>query len=264
MCDNKRTRWVWILLLLAFWGLGASSAQGKKGRKGKKGNEQPPEIQAAETAQELGIPIGEQSMRLIEVGDGQAGPPQEDPWLRLDSQHFTFFGNTAASELIDIARGLEGLRFVFGRLADSGGTGADAEAGLPIWIYVFKNGASIDGFRLRDGHGGYVVAHPHGIYTAVEAGAGASVALPLVYQQFIHHLLARHFPGAPLWFRHGLAELYANFAVQGGEQGEFAELGRPRLDHLETLRQPYQKRLTVRRLEEMDGGAAGEGLEAVM
>ncbi len=195
---------------------------------------------------------------------------ESDRWIRVDTAHFTFFSNGREDIVRTIAYDLEALRHVLTQLAP----GTDLDAAVPTFFYVFGDEASFAPYRLvrRADRGsgpqhfgtpmalaaGFLVPHEHGNYAAV-IGHPYSRPVRFVYKQYVHQLLHDHLPALPLWLRHGLAEYYSTFEIDG----DTAKIGLPVQAHLEGLRLWGTVRTLalaeVLALDELphDGGARG-------
>ncbi len=163
-------------------------------------------------------------------------------WLRLDTAHFTFFTDGPKDVALSTAYDLEQLRYVLTQLWPD----TRFDAPVPTLLYVFDDGASSNPYRLRDrrlplpeepqvagvptGTVGYLVPHEHGNYAALVV-ASETRPVGFVYKQYILQLLHDKLPALPPWLRHGLAEYYSTFEVEG----ETASIGLPIRSHLHWL-----------------------------
>lgn len=145
-------------------------------------------------------------------------PPAGSGWLRVESPHFTLFGNRAREELVEAVTDLEQLRDVLTRIAPD----ESFDAPVPTYFYLFRDAASFAPFRLpgaASDDGGYLVPGEDGDYAA----AVGSRPTHLVYRQYVLELLHRQLPGLPAWLAQGLAEYYSTFEVDEKE----ARIGLP-------------------------------------
>jgi tetratricopeptide (TPR) repeat protein len=187
----------------------------------------------------------------------QPGPPKSVPgpaaaseWLRVESEHFTLFGNRPVEELVEAAVELERLRNVLSQIAPE--TGLDPF--LPARLYLFQDGVSFSPFRLSNSgflDAGYLIPEEETSYGAFVGGRPSY----LVLKQYVHDLLHRQLPGLPAWLRHGFAEYYSTFEADDDE----ARIGLPVRAHLEWLRRPQAPLLPMAELLTAADAAAGPG-----
>lgn len=155
-----------------------------------------------------------------------------DGWIRLETANFTLVSNADEPAVRKVGADLERLRDVIGQL-----TSARLDSPVPTILYLFRDDASYAPYKLRrQGRpvdaAGYLVPHEHGIYAAL-SGDPRYLPTPIVYRQYIHHLLHAGRSKLPLWFRYGVAELFSTFEADGGE----AKIGLPVSGHLFWLQQ---------------------------
>ena len=164
-------------------------------------------------------------------------------WLRLETQHFTFFTNGPQDVARSTAHDLEQLRYAITQLWPEG----RFEPAVPTLIYIFEDEASFSPYSMSGtlpptdaepttlGHSsrapGYLVRHEHGTYAALLIDSETR-PVRFVYKQYLHQLLRAKLPTLPRWLRHGLAEYYSTFEVQGDE----ALIGLPVDSHINSLR----------------------------
>ncbi len=167
---------------------------------------------------------------------------ETDGWLRLETQHFTFLTNGPEGVARSTAHDLEQLRYAITQLWPEG----RFEPAVPTLIYIFEDNESFGPYRLRralgptgdeprvlsqgSGSAGYLVPHEHGTYAALMIDS-ESRPVRFVYKQYVHQLLHAKLPTLPLWLRHGFAEYYSTFEVDGDE----ALIGLPIKAHLDVL-----------------------------
>lgn len=171
-----------------------------------------------------------------------AGEPGS--WLRLETKHFTFLTNGPEGVARSTAYDLEQLRYTITQLWPEG----RFEPAVPTLIYIFEDEESFEPYWLGTaaslpsgeepthvtygpGAAGYLVPHEHGTYAALLIDS-ESRPVRYVYKQYLHQLLHAKLPTLPAWLRHGLAEYYSTFEVEGDE----AKIGRPVPEHLGSLR----------------------------
>ncbi|MEM7351038.1 MAG: hypothetical protein AAF657_09550 [Acidobacteriota bacterium] len=172
----------------------------------------------------------------------QTSPTADGTWLRLDSQHFTFFTNGPEGVARSTAYDLELLRYVLLQLWPD----SQFDPPVPTLIYLFADERSFQTYRLGGrgpkvsaepmkvdligGTAGYFVPHEHGTYAALVVDAETR-PVDFVYKQYILQVLVQKLPTLPLWLRHGLAEYFSTFEVEGDE----ALLGLPLTAHRNAL-----------------------------
>jgi tetratricopeptide (TPR) repeat protein len=162
-------------------------------------------------------------------------PPEGEPWIRVETAHFTLLSNAPEATVRAAGSHLERLRDVLTQLAP----GADFDSHLPTFVYVFKDEASYRPYRphVRGRPApfvGYLVRHDFGTYAAA-IGDPEGDPTRYLYKQYIHFLLRQHLPALPLWFRQGVAEFYGSFEADERE----ARIGLPVRDHIGWLREPF-------------------------
>jgi hypothetical protein len=171
---------------------------------------------------------------------GLEGAPQDppsssrpsSPWLRVESEHFTLFGDRPGEELVQTAVELERLRSTLSLLAP----GSRLDPYLPARLYLFQSGTSFAPFRLPSTgwmDAGYLLETEEASYGALVGGRPSY----LILRQYVRDFLARQFPGLPDWLRTGFAEYYGTFEADDTE----ARIGLPSRRHLERL--AYQAEL---------------------
>jgi hypothetical protein len=159
----------------------------------------------------------------------RAQPGSGDPWIEVQTEHFTLLSNAGQRTTVQIGTRLEQLWQVMAA------TFADIASRPPTWIYVFRDEAAISPFKMRaDGRpdtvAGYYVATPLANYIAIDASAGEG-PFRAVYHEFVHYFLHNNLPYAPLWLNEGLAEYYSTVRIRGAR----ADLGLPIDDHRQWL-----------------------------
>ncbi|MCH9649210.1 MAG: hypothetical protein K0U98_13300 [Deltaproteobacteria bacterium] len=159
-------------------------------------------------------------------------PPEGEEWIRLDTPHFTFFSNADEEVVRQVGGEMETLRTALSRWMG----GLEVRSALPTWVYLFKDEESFRPYKAgvhgdRANIAGFFLPHPHGNYVAVNAGSRSSPT-QVIYHEYLHSFVSDNFPGVPLWFNEGIAELYSTFRVDGEE----ARIGEAKLQHLRWLK----------------------------
>jgi Tfp pilus assembly protein PilF len=145
---------------------------------------------------------------------------------------FELYSNSDEESTRRVARGLEGFRAVFGRLAPD----LDLASAAPTVVLAFRDGRGYAPYRHGGGPGGRVIgqfsSHPGGNAILLDASGELLDALAVIYHESVHELVRLNFPSAPLWFHEGLAEYYSTLRI--GD--ETIEVGAPVERHLAWLR----------------------------
>jgi tetratricopeptide (TPR) repeat protein len=158
---------------------------------------------------------------------------EKGDWIRLQSEHFTFFSNASERSARRVAADLERLRAVFGQLNPD----LKKDNGKPTFVYLFRNEPALTPYKpLRNGKridmAGYFAAWPEADYIAVNAEMSYDTS-KILYHEYTHFLLHANYTHLPIWFDEGLAELYSTFKTNG----QFAEIGHADPDHILWLRE---------------------------
>jgi tetratricopeptide (TPR) repeat protein len=151
----------------------------------------------------------------------------------VETDHFVFFSNASERSTRRIAANLERLHAVLGQLTPEAKLGSER----PIYLYVFESNASLTPYKpLYNGKpaniAGYFFSRPEASYMVMQAEAGDAVER-ILYHEYLHYVLGNNYGALPLWFNEGIAELYSTFK----SNDQFAEIGRPVVDHIRTLRE---------------------------
>jgi len=154
-------------------------------------------------------------------------------WIRLQSEHFTFFSNASERSTRRVAADLERLRSVFAQLFPD----LKKEAGRPTFVYLFRNESALTPYRpLRNGKrielAGYFAGRAEADYMAVNAEMSYDTS-KILYHEYTHSLLHANYAHLPVWLDEGLAELYSTFK----SNGSFVEIGHADRDHILWLRE---------------------------
>ena len=72
-------------------------------------------------------------------------PPAGDVWLRVETAHFTLYGNASESKIRNVGLDLERLRAVLLRM----GGKLSAHSPVPTAVYVFQSDASLLAYKPR-------------------------------------------------------------------------------------------------------------------
>jgi tetratricopeptide (TPR) repeat protein len=157
-------------------------------------------------------------------------PRESEPWIQLTTDNFTFFSNAGQRTTRTVASDLEELRAVLAHV-----TALELDSPVPILVYVFKDRGSFEPYRhfyafQPVATAGYFLERSSANFIAICADARED-ASSIVYHEYVHFVASANFPGLPLWYEEGLAELYQNFEVADGK----ARIGLPVWRHLALL-----------------------------
>ncbi len=170
-------------------------------------------------------------------------PAAGERWIELRTSNFRFVSNAGPATTREVARDLEELRAVVGRLSR-----LERQSELPTSIYLFKSQRSFAPFKTRwDGRpapiSGYFLSRPEGSFIALAADSRDASAI--VFHEYVHALAAENRWWLPVWLSEGLAEFYQTFTIAGDR----AVIGLPVRAHLNRLRGrtlvPFAKLMVV-------------------
>lgn len=136
--------------------------------------------------------------------------PTGDGWQQLETENFIVFSNLDGTATQEIGLDLERLQAVLEEIFPR----ADFDSPLDTLIFVFKDRESFEPYALPGGQSGFFAPHKHANFAAV-VGSTADDTLPVVYRQYLHDVINNNVPQVPLWFRHGLAEIFSTFQADG-------------------------------------------------
>ncbi|MEE9562999.1 MAG: hypothetical protein V3W50_08015, partial [Thermoanaerobaculia bacterium] len=174
-------------------------------------------------------------------------PDPKEKWIRVRSPNFLIYSNTSRRKTTEIGLGFERFRAVFLRLKP----GARQRSDLPTTIFIFKNQKSYEPYMSSPPQRDRAVVGQFqqsrfGDLVTVNAYPRQGEALPVVYHEYVHSLVAQNIPQAPVWLNEGLAEYFSTFRFRG----EKVEVGRLVPEHLLWLRN--HSFIPLQRLVEID------------
>ena len=146
-------------------------------------------------------------------------PDPADRWIRAETAHLTLYSNASEEATVEIAGRIDLYRAVLARISPA----LTVDSPLPTSIYVFRNAASFEPYKLlRKGElsgltanlDGYFIQHSEGNYIAVNATADND-PWPVIYHEYFHFFLYNNFTDIPLWLSEGMAECYGTFQPEG-------------------------------------------------
>jgi hypothetical protein len=160
-------------------------------------------------------------------------PSRKESWRKVQTAHFTLFGNASESTIREAGLNLERLRSVLSLLTSS----AHVNAPVPTAVYVFKSDSAMKPYKpLYEGKpgnlAGYFLAGLDGNYIAL-ATAWNEDPRPIVHHEYLHFFTRNNFKPLPVWLEEGLAEFYSTFQASSKE----ARIGRPIEHHVYRLRE---------------------------
>jgi|CXWL01.1.fsa_nt_gi tetratricopeptide (TPR) repeat protein len=159
-------------------------------------------------------------------------PPAEVVWTRVQTRHFTLYGDARPAMIEGIGLDLERLRQALTRLNPQ----ADLQSPQPTRIFVFQNGKAMAPYGLRKPDGepaevrGFFLRHRDGNYVVIDADPHSDPR-QVIYHEYLHSVVDNNFPDLPLWFNEGLAEVYSTFWADGDE----VRIGLPIAEHVKRL-----------------------------
>ena len=136
--------------------------------------------------------------------------PSGAGWRQLETANFIIFGNLNEEATKEIGLDLERLQAVLEEIFPR----AEFDSPLDTLLYLFKDRQSFEPYALPGGQSGYFAPHKHANFAAV-VGDSPDDALPVVYRQYLHEVINNNVPQVPLWFKHGLAEVFSSFQADG-------------------------------------------------
>jgi len=159
-------------------------------------------------------------------------PKRNDSWIRLDTEHFTFFSSVGARSTKRLSNQVGKLKQVL----DGSSVGMKTYSPLPTYIYVFRNKSAFRDYTLGidrkpESIAGFFAGSDDGNYVAINASA-TDHPEEVVFHEYVHYWLDNNVPAAPLWVGEGLAEYYSTFATRE----KHAEIGRLVQSHAQWLR----------------------------
>ena len=132
-----------------------------------------------------------------------------DDWNVLATDHFTIYSATDEATSRRIGRNLEELRALLVQQLQN----VAIDDPLETLIYLYPDAESFAPSAIGGGSALFV-PHSHANFAALVA-TDAGRATPVLYRQYVNHLVHREMPQVPLWMRHGLAELLSSFYFDG-------------------------------------------------
>jgi len=167
--------------------------------------------------------------------------PSGAGWQQLETENFIVFSNLEAAATQEIGLDLERLQAVLEEIFPR----AEFDSPLDTLIFIFKDRESFEPYALPGGQSGYFAPHKHANFAAV-VGSTPDETLPVVYRQYLHDVINNNVPQVPLWFKHGLAEIFSTFQadgsmaqvalpIGGGDEANLGVLGGDRMSVSEVL-----------------------------
>ena len=132
--------------------------------------------------------------------------PSGTGWRQLETANFILFSNLNESATKEIGLDLERLQAVLEEIFPR----AEFDSPLDTLLYLFADRQSFEPYALPGGQSGYFAPHKHANFAAV-VGSTPDDTLPIVYRQYLHDVINNNVPQVPLWFKHGLAEIFSTF-----------------------------------------------------
>jgi len=167
--------------------------------------------------------------------------PSGNGWQQLETENFIVFSNLNEAATKEIGLDLERLQAVLEEIFPR----AEFDSPLDTLLFVFKDRESFEPYALPGGQSGYFAPHKHANFAAV-VGSNPDDTLPVIYRQYLHDVINYNVPQVPLWFKHGLAEIFSTFQadgsvarvalpIGGGDEANLGLLGGERMSVTEVL-----------------------------
>jgi tetratricopeptide (TPR) repeat protein len=159
-------------------------------------------------------------------------PSQRDPWIELRTASFTIFSNADERKTRSFGEDLERLRDALDQISP----GLALSSPVPTYVFIFRDTVSFRPYQ-KDYKGepleagGYFLSRPLASYLVISADP-AGEPRPVLYHEFIHHVMRNNYANLPLWLHEGIAEYYSTFKVGPDE----VRIGLPVPEHLAWLR----------------------------
>lgn len=173
---------------------------------------------------------------LLGTVAGCAPLAENDPWLKINTQHFTLVGNASERDIRTAGLRLEQFRAVFAQVFPN----VQPTSPVPITVVVFKNRAAYAPFMpLHNGTVNEVAGHfqpsEEVHYITLAAEFGATNPYHVIFHEYVHALTHNAAANLPTWLSEGLAEFYSRFEL--AEQNTQVLLGAPIPHHVQVLRE---------------------------
>jgi tetratricopeptide (TPR) repeat protein len=139
-----------------------------------------------------------------------AAIPSGAGWEQVETDNFIIFSNLNEAATKEVGLDLERLQAVLEEIFPR----AEFDSPLDTLLYLFKDRESFEPYALPGGQSGYFAPHKHANFAAV-VGSTPDDTLPVVYRQYLHEVINNNVPQVPLWFKHGLAEIFSTFQSDG-------------------------------------------------
>ncbi|MGB5296738.1 MAG: hypothetical protein WBP34_17490 [Thermoanaerobaculia bacterium] len=139
-----------------------------------------------------------------------AAVPSGAGWQQLETDNFIIFSNLNEAATKEVGLDLERLQAVLEEIFPR----AEFDSPLDTLLYLFEDRESFEPYALPGGQSGYFAPHKHANFAAV-VGSTPNDTLPVVYRQYLHEVINNNVPQVPLWFKHGLAEIFSTFQSDG-------------------------------------------------
>jgi tetratricopeptide (TPR) repeat protein len=130
--------------------------------------------------------------------------PEKQPWVAVETDHFTIYSQLLAGETIDLAGQLETFRELT-RLVTNAGDQAYASP-IPTIVYVFNGSGAYRNFAPPRS-AGFIAPRQRANFIALDGRSRGLGATRIIYHEFVHYLLRNGSTSAyPAWFDEGFAE----------------------------------------------------------
>jgi tetratricopeptide (TPR) repeat protein len=155
-------------------------------------------------------------------------------WIRLQSDHFVFIGDTSERDIRDVAIHLEQFRDAIARVLPSSAVATT----VPTIVFVFQSDGALTPYKpTYQGHpvalAGFFSGWTDRNVMAINAAAQQS-ALRVVFHEYGHFLVQNTSGRLPPWANEGLAGFYEMF--EEGSRGRGSVVGVANEDYLALLK----------------------------
>lgn len=163
----------------------------------------------------------------------------KDDWIRVQSQNFSFIGNSSDKEIRRVATKFEQFREVFKTLFPR----LKFTTAVPTTVIVFKSGKSFTPYKPINASGkttkwiaGYFQSGEDANYIVLTTEGESEETYRTVFHEYVHFLVNNSFGRSriPPWFNEGIAEYYERFTIEDDQK---VYLGNLTDSHLISLQQ---------------------------
>lgn len=142
-------------------------------------------------------------------------PSELEHWLQVKIDEFVICSNAGKSKTVEIAEHLARFREALAKASR-----LPIHSALPITVYAFKSTSAFAPYRdlilerPAKNVAGIFIHAPDGPLIVFDA-SGRWSAEHVIYHELTHSFTSNQGTSFPLWFREGVADFYAAFAIDG-------------------------------------------------